>query len=519
MYTRSILMRACNISCVTIISRGTGLDRRHIVVRVINACIDLLFTHCCYTHLYPDTMDEEENFAKLLSQSTVAPTWNAPSPSAEADPWANPFSDSTSNPFTSPFGTSSTYIPAAISDPYTSSAADVASGSDPTGEISPYVAKIEEDQIGRGPDMPSVIAARERDQTLPTPFESTKVDEELDDDDIPFGHRQGLGANFVSNNGTSISQQKKSLPSDLIDEDLLAASDPSLSLKKAFVKSAPSTKKETKSEEKDGKPKAYVFSPANKSSSASKPVVSKSATSDSGINGKEGVDKEEDVNREDGKVEPEREEDQINEERKATKTEEPVVENNKVDRISPQKPASIPLPESTITTPTATRATSPAPVLTESEPIKKDESVTPSNDLKTPTIDRVAVSPLDPPPQDSDYGFQSLSIGASSSSVPALPPKSPTKDETGWNKTSSPSVSRFAGKGWGAMDDEDQDDGGLFGKGGPSVRAVSSDPWGGGTTTSVSSEGGWGEPGIASLDTPTAGPSTVRSDCPFCELG
>ncbi len=52
----------------------------------------------------------------------------------------------------------------------------------------------------------------------------------------------------------------KGLPSDLIDEDLLAASDPSISLKKAFVKTDTSAKPASAAPTPE-KPKAYVFRP------------------------------------------------------------------------------------------------------------------------------------------------------------------------------------------------------------------------------------------------------------------
>jgi len=198
----------------------------------------------------------------------------------------------------------------------------------------------------------------------------------------------------------------------------------------------------------------------------------------------------------------------------STTAEEPVLPAPPQDDQKPaDKPAAIPLPESNEPTPTTTRPTSPvvpaSPARSKSSAATIDE-VEPSPSVPfTPSIDRVAVSPLDAVPQQPDYGFQSLSIGASSIAPPP-PPKSPVRaDSDGWaGKATSPPGSRFAGKGWGAID---EDEGGLFGKGGPSVRTATTDPWGSSSNSNDTGEGGWGEPGMASLPSPPRndGPSTV----------
>jgi len=485
-------------------------------------------------------MDEEESFAKLLSQSTsaAAPSWNA---TQADDPWANPFSDSTpsSNPFGSPFGTSSVYVPAPISDPY---AAPLVTPETPREEVSPYVTKIEEDEaeaLGQRPDPPSVIAAREQ----ASQFEPTSTYESES-----FRPDEGYpGASSVPSSQVDPQKQvepvKKGLPSDLIDEDLLAASDPSASLKKAFVKSAPSAaRKETKGENK-AESKAYVFTPGRKGGAKGMvkkaeevPVAEEKRIEGDQVEGQDPRGKGEHKTEQEkqseakGADEPVPEKDTLPSETTSaadntngtapaqqtdsTTAEEPVLPAPPQDDQKPaDKPAAIPLPESNEPTPTTTRPTSPvvpaSPARSKSSAATIDE-VEPSPSVPfTPSIDRVAVSPLDAVPQQPDYGFQSLSIGASSIAPPP-PPKSPVRaDSDGWaGKATSPPGSRFAGKGWGAID---EDEGGLFGKGGPSVRSATTDPWGSSSSSNDTGEGGWGEPGMASLPSPPRndGPSTV----------
>jgi sorting nexin-1/2 len=439
-------------------------------------------------------MDEEESFAKLLSQSTTAavPAWN--DTPAEADPWANPFSDTTpsANPFASPFGTASAYVPASSADPY---AAPIAVPPDsPRDEVSPYVTKLEEDEAaasGRRPDPPSVIAAREQ-----AGFGDASIGQP------PYSSFQNIHPASPPKSQEQQQQQRadkaerRGLPSDLIDEDLLAASDPSASLKKAFVKSTPvATKKEAKEVKQETESKAYVFTPAKKGSVGSEPKKGQEAPPSNEATS--------------AKTEKEPE-------KAADSKVVPAVESEKADQqpTPTTAPTSIPLPDSSTATPTATRPVSPTPATS--------DEIQPSPVPFTPSSDHVAVSPLDPPPHNGDYGFQSLAIGGSSVAPPPPPTKSPVRepDNTttdGWTAsqaTSTPSGSRFSGKGWAAVDDEVDD--GLFGKGGPSIRssapAPRADLWGGGVTVDAS-EGGWGEPGVASLGSPapSAGPSHVRT--------
>lgn len=500
------------VSCATL---QPGRPRSHTLFAsssipplVVTCPLNLSIRPLLHTSLPDCKMDEEENFAKLLSQSTTAaaPAWNAPA--AEADPWANPFSDTTpsSNPFASPFGASSTYVPAPLSDPYTAPAASLSAPQSPNDGISPYVSKIEEDVRG-GPDMPSVIAAREQAAIEPAFGDASR--RSLDDDDIPFGQvRRDMSKPPAGDQGV----QRKTLPSDLIDEELLAASDPSLSLKKAFVKSTPSATTGSASAKRDagkadeaGKPKTYVFTPTKKGSALreSKEPVDVPAAS-------EGKDSAGAVHSTDAKHTG-----SVSVDKVATTATEPHAQPSSGDTSTPKIAASIPLPDSVVGTPSTARALSPAPIAPAPPRTENQEQPEPSPlTAKTPSIDRVAVSPLDAPPQESDYGFQSLSIGASSI-APPVPPKSPLNETAteGWSArrttpvTSNSPASRFGGKGWGALDDED--DGGLFGKGGPSVRSgksIDNDPWGSGASNG---DGGWGEPGVSSLPTPLAGSSSV----------
>jgi hypothetical protein len=96
---------------------------------------------------------------------------------------------------------------------------------------------------------------------------------------------------------------------------------------------------------------------------------------------------------------------------------------------------------------------------------------------------------------------------------PPVPEKTPLDGSTGgggaegWTTgVSSPPASRFGGKGWGAMDEEE--DGGLFGKGGPGIRTAGTtaagDVWG------ASATGGWQEEEEED-GPPSAGPSQIVS--------
>ncbi|ORX37263.1 Vps5 C terminal like-domain-containing protein [Kockovaella imperatae] len=409
-------------------------------------------------------MDDEESFARLLSQSTTVtkPSWTPPAAQPD-DPWANPFSDEpSSNPFASsasPYPTLSTSAsgrgPASppIRAPFDS----------PTSprfeRPSPYVQQLEDDArtgLGAVPDPPSVIAARlgeqERDgyssNGFAAPFDSpTRAFSSHD----PFSQPPATSPVVQGNDSAT----NRKLPPGLIDEDLLAENDPSSSLKRAFVKSEPVKSKATESQSQVAQP--YVFTPAKKT------------TNHAQTNG--------DAVKQD--------------QEKGSTMEQPDTPQASTFKLTFKHPTSIPLPESADITPTVSRTVTPQPPRPES-PTKKTEPVdppsAPSSSLPTPATDRVAVSPLDAPSTEQDYGFKGLAIGSSGSST-AL-----------FNGADTSTSSRFGGRGWGAMDEED--DNGLFGKGGPSTRI--NDSWTGG-------DQGWGEPGVSSLPT---GPSQPVSEPP-----
>jgi sorting nexin-1/2 len=471
-------------------------------------------------------MDEEADFANLLSQSTIQrPTWTTSDPSS--DPWANPFSSSSpTNPFassTSAFGSTSAYVPSLPQ-------------LDKEDEVSPYVSKLEEDVasgIGNLPDPPSVIAAREQEATeAEEGFGSYPVQtQDQDAFTVPYSPPRPTEEEVKVGSPTPPTRK---LPSDLIDDDLMAESDPSVTLKKAFVKSTPAPKKEGKVEGK----KAYVFTPAKKGGEDKKgktpeskaaPVkdtspVKKDTPEKKGSPVQKGkpaeevlpVEKDETKEKVAEKVdaaptpapdtiksteEPSKEEDKEVKEPTETAIPETVAEStttntSETEPAQPQtsepiRPESIPLPASGQATPSISRIASP---------VSANKGFLSTNDLfspnSTPKHDRVAVSPLDPPPPaEKDYGFHHLSIGGSSQAQVAPP----TKSSTGWDQPSATSSgSRFAGKGWAAVDEVDD----LFGAGGPSVR---SDPWGG------SGDGeGWAGDNVPTM----SGPSQVsRPSC------
>ncbi|WVW84855.1 hypothetical protein I302_106890 [Kwoniella bestiolae CBS 10118] len=481
-------------------------------------------------------MDEEASFSALLSSTTAPqrPSWDTPSVPAD-DPWANPFSDSAPS-FNTPL--SSTILPPAQP---TSPPRPFGIPSSPREEISPYVQKINEDSLGQGriPDPPSVIAAREQEQhegagqgvyassSFNTP---TLADPSINPfDPSPFGAPIGNGGVDPANQPfqpppTQVQPPQpkmKGLPSSLIDEDLMAESDPEQSLKKAFVKSAPPAPRTgspatTNKVEK----KSYVFTPASK----------KPAKEEKKVEGKEGED--DSVKTEDEQLKKDVE---VAEQKKDAedvskdKQDKPTVPSSEAVReddtqqpssgvatptrgspTSPEdttptikSPKSIPLPQSTLATPTVSRVPTPLP------PTNTNNTET-SSVLATPSTDRVSVSPLDAPGQsaEEDYGFKSLSIGGSA-------PPVPDKEWSSSSEIISPPSSRFGGKGWGVLDDE-QDDG-LFGKGGPSLVSASnrSDTWGNSNEESTS---GWGETSMedalasVNVGSSTTSPITSRLD-------
>lgn len=518
-------------------------------------------------------MDEEQSFANLLSQSAAPsrPTWGDGA-SASDDPWANPFSDSgagASNPFadtTSPFGLSSTYVTPIPTAP---------SPEIPKAEVSPYVAKLEEDdRAGRGtlPDPPSVIAAREQHfadadavaSSSSPPFTTTSIatggyespyaSPAVGRDDPfaqPFAPTQYNEPSLPPLPPKEPAQApppapSRKLPSDLIDEDLLNASDPSVSLKKAFVKSTPAQSGGATTARVGAtpeKPKAYVFRPSGKRDSTG-PAAREEKSEQAGRKPDEVKAHQVEVKVEEKPAAP-KEATQATStsavtavhpsgtEAAATKAQpaaastavpatDDVVAAAKSEIVPPHlaPPASIPLPESSAATPTASRPESPVPPsLPTATPAAAPPDVpepSPAAFAITPSTDRVAVSPLDTP-SEPEYGFRNLSIGAVGAAVPPpVPEKTPLDGSSGggggggaegWTTgVSSPPTSRFGGKGWGAMDEEE--DGGLFGKGGPGIRTAATtttgDMWG------TSAAGGWQEEEEEYVP-PSAGPSQIVS--------
>ena len=324
----------------------------------------------------------------------------------------------------------------------------------PKAEVSPYVQQLEHDAIGRPPDPPSVIAAREQDAAVNSTGFQSPYNSPFRPADQPYTSPYAASGSTLDNSAADQSTQTRSrkLPDGLIDEDLLAASDPSQSLKKAFVKSSPSSKALFGDSKEPGSSEPYVFTPSKKGKSAEVKVESPAKAAV--VNG--AATTTQDTQRSDPSAKTQHASPKVNGERKST-------------------PASIPLPESTDVTPTATRTVTPNPdaALPDRPPFESSGSsivsVTPS--------DRVDVSPLDSVTPNSDYGFKSLAIGASGSSASTAEPLGNGPGSAG----------RFGGKGWGAMDDEN--DGGFFGRGGPSTR--STEGWNGNGV-----EGGWGETGV-----------------------
>ncbi|WRT67935.1 uncharacterized protein IL334_004909 [Kwoniella shivajii] len=522
-------------------------------------------------------MDEEASFSALLSSTTKPsrPSWDAPVNSSD-DPWANPFSDSTT-----------TTIPVPTLDPYTSSSSlsftpghldtAIPTFSDipdiSNEEVSPYVQKIHQDAeeaaavaIVTQVDPPSVIAAREQEQQgfeephgvyasssfntpLPTisntnhdsnPFDNTISNSGLynppppvDPAQQPFiqhRHEQiepSQPENDSSKVDTIIPTTKgRMLPSALIDEDLMAESDPEQSLKKAFVKSTPTQRKPAApasgatNGDKTPEKKSYIFTPT----SNKQPKPNGKEQTDQKVEDSDKADdiqpKEEESTKEsaDSKAntsEPEVEEQKEGEDPEGKPSAEstprketvpPIVEERGATPTAPSSPTSIPLPTSSSATPTISRVPTPLP--------PRPDATDSSSVLATPSSDRVSVSPLDAPsvPAEEDYGFKSLSIGGSamtSTPTPAAPPV-PEKE---WSSSASnsditsPPSSRFGGKGWGVLDDQDETQEGLFGKGGP---ASSVTPWSVNDTSS-----GWGETSMEDVlasSAAIAGPSRSFSD-------
>ncbi|OWZ72477.1 hypothetical protein AYX14_02082 [Cryptococcus neoformans] len=471
-------------------------------------------------------MDEEETFANLISSTALPPrpSWDAPStsPSHDADPWANPFSADTT----------------ALPTSFSSSA--LLSSSPKRTTVSPYVAQLEREATARSfPDPPSVIAAREQElvqkaeglaqhrsvyasSAFASPFESPAVNAGPAADD-PFGNPFAQPSAGQERDPTTVLfppapvdalespatsdqtvEQGREILKNLIDDGLTEDGDSGRSLKRAFKKSAqvPREKREIGSE----RSKAYVFSPKKKSSKeeTKQRVLKDDMEADKLVEGIEELPpSRENALNEDGETEGSGQN-----QAQETSTNVPSPTTPKANTPTPRSPTSVPLPISSVTTPIATRQSTPAPP-TENSPVhakeqikagkEKDEASTAT--LSTPLSNRVSVSPLDASSIEEPY--KNLSIGSSA-------PEQIHSSKATWNTPQSgesqPSVSttttRFGGRGWGALDEDDNN--GLFGKStlgiasGSVTEAMSS--WGEGE------ESGWGEPGLASLDESTTLP-------------
>ncbi|WWC62751.1 uncharacterized protein I303_105348 [Kwoniella dejecticola CBS 10117] len=479
-------------------------------------------------------MDEEASFSALLSSTTPArPSWSTQTPNDQADdPWANPFSDSSSsiNPYASPFA--STVLPsssAPINDP---AIQPFALPESPRNETSPYAQKINED-YNRSPDPPSVIAAREQQQQRFSaepqdnqgiysnpygnhedvdPFASAGAGQNkpIDPAHRPFeppSHSPVDNKHPQSHAQSPTTPKPRGLPSSLIDEDLMAESDPEQSLKKAFVKSAPAPKSKIESTNGDQvkptpeKKKTYVFTPNSKAVQEEKKPEAKSAVKETGRGERQPDDnqKKADETKQvalDAEIQVQSAT-KIPQADSSAQAQEPPSSSHTTPTVkSPKSPTSIPLPASNLATPTVSRVPTPLPPAT-----NKADNTEASSVLATPSSDRVSVSPLDAPAAtaaDVDYGFKSLALGGS---APPVPDKewTGTGNAASSSESISPPSSRFGGKGWGALDDEPESDS-LFGRGGPSTSS-----WG-----NNDSSGGWGETSMEET-LASAGPSTNQS--------
>lgn len=523
-------------------------------------------------------MDEEASFANILAQSTTTsrPTWSSTTTGAGAaspadDPWANPFAAAGSaGAGSGGFGTSASPFggPNASASAFDADRGGFGGGGLASPSASPYVQRLEDNErVGRGtlPDPPSVIAAREAEASassayLQSAFGATDAARAFAPIDSPTLANDPFAQPFAppgapfrpasppaalrSESAASPpavvapGPKSKGLPSDLIDEDLLAASDPSISLKKAFVKTAAPASGSSTAPTPE-KPKAYVFRPGGAAAARreSSEVVKKvqapepkgksadptpapvATASQTG-----GSDVEETVDGSTKKAEV------------AAAEEATPAENNPSTVVTAPTPSvdeveafrlghdatSVPLPPSTDATPAVSRTVTPHPA--EPSGSHQAEQSAATAEPVTPSGDRVAVSPLDGA-HASEYGFKNLAIGGDGPSSAAQKPTPPTAPATvqaessipdpmssGWTSSlptastsaSAPGSSRFGGKGWGSLDDDDdaEGDGGLFGKGGPSLRISVPPPvW---ETAAQDDTEGWGGENMAFQPASTA---------------
>ncbi|KIR27280.1 protein transporter [Cryptococcus deuterogattii LA55] len=480
-------------------------------------------------------MDEEQTFASLISSTTLPsrPTWDVPStsPSQDADPWANPFSADT------------TTLPTAFSSPA------LPSSSPKRTTISPYVEQLEREASARPfPDPPSVIAAREQElvqkaealaqqrnvyasSAFASPFESPAINAGPSEND-PFGNPFAQSSSMAQGrdpasilfppapaNGplppatsSQTEEQGKEILKNLIDDGLTEDGDSGRSLKRAFKKSAqvPREKREVESE----RSKAYVFSPKKKDSEeeTKQKYLKDDMQADKVAKGVEELL----LSGKNALEEDRKKEDLDQHQPQETSIDAPSPATPKANIRTPRSPTSVPLPISVVTTPVATRQSTPVPP-TENLPIhakeqtkagkEKDEAS--SVTLSTPLSNRVSVSPLDAPSVEESY--KNLSVGDPS-------PKQTHSSKSTWNTPQpeesqtpvSTTATRFGGRGWGSLDEDDND--GLFGK--RTLGLTSGSVTGAMASWGEEEESGWGEPGLASLDGSTTLPSDDRSDEP-----
>lgn len=377
--------------------------------------------------------DQESSFADLLARTATPASSmyaSAPAHDAEQDPWANPF----------------------------------ASGA----EVSPYVQQLEQqgvieerepvqiyqqqspayDQVpeiypASQPQPPSVIVQREREhdqeQAMLAALQPSTY--------IPHAPTPEHDAFAIPPPQQPVKAQPTS---DLLGLDEIP--DPSEALKKAFVKSVtpkanppPIASPQKRNKGKRG----IVAGLPSKPKEAPKEVQSDRTAV------------VEDTSRQgDGKAGNSPESGQTGLPKSSTIENAPVEQPQEQEPVISAEPADAPAPASADASPsmetndTATDAAAPAS--SQTTPTASHHPLPPSR-TETPTLsrsetpsrpDRVITSPLDTP-SGSQSSFAALSIGASSS-----------------------------GKGWAAIDGDDEDEGGLFGKGFVPSSASSGHSWG-----------------------------------------
>nr|ODN85361.1 hypothetical protein L203_04976 [Cryptococcus depauperatus CBS 7841] len=443
-------------------------------------------------------MDEEQSFARLVSSTTLParPAWDTPAAGDDHDPWANPFvTDITSNPFAS-----------------SSYSADPRIVSSSPRETSPYVKKLQREHMV--PEMPSVIAAREREKEmaeneaaqrgvyassafaspydLPTtmandPFAKpfAPIHASRDPVLVPF---DSPTSHFEAESSVPAPKEEgKTLLKNLIGKDLMAENDPEMGLRKAFKKSEPPKEKSQVKSKEVKERKVHGLSPTKEQEQ--RESIQREAKVDVVKTSKEV----------DGQTTPTELQSQ------STPTPSSPVNKNK-------SPTSVPLPPSPASTPLVSRTHSPLP-----KPILVSAQENLSR-LTTPSTDRVSVSPLDVLDSEPEPKFKNLSLGGS---VPySAPPPLPNKD-TPWEDSTSAAAplitssgGRLGGKGWGVLDEDDDDEpiGSLINKTRNGTAGLSGgELFGNNNAWGEKDDEGWGESGIDPIPAAPESASTERS--------